>query len=107
MSTIVKDNVANNRYEIYLDDKLAGFEDYTLTSSVIAFNHTEVLPEFAGQGIAKRLTTEILEDARRRDLHVLPYCPYLAKFIAKHRDAYLDLVPIEKRKEFGLAQSLR
>ncbi len=104
MGTIVKDNVESNRYEIYVDDRLAGFEDYSLAPGRITFNHTEVFPEFAGKGVAPQLATEILEDARRRGLKVLPYCPYVAKFIAKNADKYLDLVPVENREGFGLAK---
>lgn len=105
MSTTVKNNETANRYEIFLDNELAGFEDYTLSPGVIAYNHTEVLPQFTGKGIAQQLAREILEEARSRGLMVLPYCPFIAKFIAKNQEAFLDLVPIEKREEFGLPQS--
>lgn len=105
MGTIVKNNEAKNRYEIFIDDQLAGFEDYTLSQGVIAYNHTETLPQFAGKGIAQQLARKILEEARNRDLKVLPYCPFIAKFIAKNQEAFLDLVPIERRGEFGLPQS--
>lgn len=105
MGTMVKNNEAESRFEIFVDDQLAGFEDYTLSPGMIAYNHTEVLPQFAGKGIAQQLAREILEEARRRGLKVLPYCPFVAKFIAKNQEAFLDLVPIEKRGEFGLPQS--
>lgn len=52
--------------------------------------------------MALELETYILEDARKRDLAVLPYCPYLASVIRKNPDAYLDLVPVPKRKQIGL-----
>jgi hypothetical protein len=32
---------------------------------------------------------------------VLPSCPYVAEFIGRHRDEYLDLVPVDRRSQFG------
>ncbi len=34
---------------------------------------------------------------------MLPHCPYVAQFIGGHRDDYLDLVPEDRRRQFGLA----
>jgi uncharacterized protein len=34
-------------------------------------------------------------------LAVLPYCPFVQGFIARHRE-YLDLVPVERRPKFAL-----
>ncbi len=107
MSATVKKNETTSRYEIFVDGELAGFEDYTLSPGVIAFNHTEVLPQFAGKGVAQQLAREILEDARGSGLKVLPYCPFVAKFIAKNLGSYLDLVPMEKRSVFGLPQNIQ
>jgi predicted GNAT family acetyltransferase len=41
------------------------------------------------------------DDARRRGLSVLPHCPYVRRFIDTHSDEYLDLVPPDRRPEFG------
>ena len=43
-----------------------------------------------------------LDDARRRELRVLPYCPFIRAFIEGH-DEYLDLVPETKRGAFALS----
>ena len=105
MTITVHDAPARSRYEIYDDDQLAGFSDYKLTSTKIAFTHTEVDPAFAGRGLAKQLVTEELDDARRRGLAVLPFCPYVRKVIAQNA-AYLDLVPEKDRERFGLAEEV-
>lgn len=98
----VHDNQAEHRYEIHDGDQLRGFADYELTAHRIAFTHTEVDPAFSGQGLARRLVGEALDDARRRGLLVLPVCPYVRTVIAKHPQRYLDLVPAEVRNRFGL-----
>jgi hypothetical protein len=44
----------------------------------------------------------VLDDARARGLDVLPHCPYVAAFVDGHREEYLDLVPRDRRAQFGL-----
>jgi len=104
MTVTVRDNPTENRYEIYDDNQLAGFSAYKLTGTTIAFTHTEVDPAFARRGLAKQLVTEELDDARRRGLAVLPFCPYVRKVIARNAATYLDLVPTKDRERFGLTQ---
>jgi predicted GNAT family acetyltransferase len=101
MSTTVRDNREAERFEISVDGKLAGFSEYRLARDRIAFTHTEVFDEFEGQGLAKVLVTHALDDVRGRGLGVLPFCPYVRKFISKN-PAYLDLVPERDRKRFDL-----
>lgn len=97
----VRDNPEQSRYEVYSGEQLAGFAEYTLDGTRVSFTHTETEPAFAGQGLAKRLVAEALEDVRGRGHAVLPYCPYVRKFLGKHPE-YVDLVPAEERAEFGL-----
>ncbi len=102
MSVTVRDNVDQTRYEVFVDDQLAGFEDYKLSPGRINFLHTEIDPSFTGQGLAATLVRFVLDDARSRDLSVRPYCPYVAKFIREHASQYLDLVPESDRERFDL-----
>lgn len=104
MTVTVRDNPDLHRYEIRDDDQLAGFTDYTLTAHAIAFTHTEVDEAFSGRGLARRLVVEELEDARRRGLAVLPFCPYVRKVIAGDPDRFLDLVPARDRARFDLPE---
>jgi predicted GNAT family acetyltransferase len=101
--TTIHDNQDLDRYEIHDDDQLAGFAAYELTDGTIAFTHTEVDPAFEGRGLARQLVTEALDDARKRDLAVLPQCSYVRKVIAKDPEQYLELVPSGERDRFGLA----
>lgn len=102
MTTTVRDNPEASRFEIHVDDALAGFADYRLSPGRIAFTHTEVDDAFAGQGLARQLVDEALTDVRRRDLAVLPFCPYVRRVIARNPEQYLDLVPESQRERFGL-----
>jgi uncharacterized protein len=105
VTVTVRDNPPENRYEIHDGEQLAGFSTYKLTSGTIAFLHTEIDPAFRGRGMAGQLIRAALDDVRRRGLAVLPYCPYVREFIARHADGYLDLVPLDRRERFNLTQT--
>ncbi len=84
-----------------MDGTLAGFTIYRDRPGLIAFIHTEVDDQFEGQGVGSTLVGEALQDARRRELEVLPFCPFVNSYIQKHPE-YLDLVPESRREAFGL-----
>lgn len=97
----VADNPDESRYEIRVNDELAGFSQYRRRSQALAFIHTEVDDRFEGQGLAGQLISFALDDARDRGLAVLPFCPFVKGYIERHPE-YLDLVPEEKRPNFDL-----
>jgi predicted GNAT family acetyltransferase len=97
----VHDNPDEQRYEAVVDGALAGFAAYRTQPGVIAFVHTEVEEAFEGHGVGSILIREALEDATRRGVEILPFCPFVNSFIAEHRE-FVDLVPGSRREEFGL-----
>jgi predicted GNAT family acetyltransferase len=101
----VVDAPERERFEIRVGDEVAGFTEYKLRGSLIAFVHTEVAPEHEGKGVASRLISGALDAARERGLTVLPFCPFVRGYIAKHPDEYLDLVPSDLRQHFELASN--
>ena len=100
---VVTDNPAASRYELHVGAELAGFVDYRLHGDgpVISLIHTEVKPAFRQAHLATHLARFSLDDARRRGLAVLPFCPYINSWIKKHPE-YTDLVPSDRRGDFGL-----
>lgn len=105
MATEVTRVDAEKRYEIRLDGELAGFVKFAERGEVIAFTHTETFPQFAGQGLATVLIVEALDDAERRGLGVMPFCPFVNKYIAEHPER-LHLVPESAREKFGLPAAM-
>jgi len=97
----VRDAPERERYEVTVDGVLAGHLDYMLREGLIALVHTEVEEHHEGQGLGSRLIRFALDDARRRELAVLPFCPFVKSFIERHRE-YADLVPANMRPRFGL-----
>jgi predicted GNAT family acetyltransferase len=98
----VRDNSEESRYEILVDGEVAGVSEYARTPGRIDFLHTEVEDRFGGHGLASRLIKAALDEARAAGEAVLPYCPFVRSFIAKHAE-YRDLVPEGDRARFGLA----
>jgi uncharacterized protein len=100
---VVTDNPASSRYELHVGTELAGFVAYLLRQhdTVISLLHTEIEPAFQGAHLATHLARFSLDDARKRGLAVLPFCPYITSWIKKHPE-YTDLVPQGQRADFGL-----
>jgi predicted GNAT family acetyltransferase len=98
----VHDNPFEGRYEIRLDGRTAGFTTYKSKPDLIAFLHTEVDPSLEGHGLGSRFVGSALDDARERGLEVLPFWPFVNEFIRRHRDDYVELVPADYRRQFGL-----
>jgi uncharacterized protein len=92
MSTEVRDNPARTRYELLVDGRLAGFALYRLDGERITIYHTEVEREYEGRGLGADLARAALDDVRRRGLVLVPRCPFIAGYIRRHPDEYLDLV---------------
>ncbi|MGC4862752.1 GNAT family N-acetyltransferase [Micromonospora sp. DT41] len=91
MSTLVEDNPAKNRFEILVDDALAGFTAYVPRGEVLVFTHTQVDRAFQGKGVGGALIRGTLDQVRARGGRLVPQCPFVAAFIDKHPD-YADLV---------------
>ena len=87
----VADHPERMRYEVQLDDQLAGFANYQRHAGQLVFTHTEIADAFEGQGLAGKLAKGALDDARARGLRVVPRCPFIAEWIRRHPD-YSDLV---------------
>ncbi len=101
MDLEVADNPDKDRFEILADGELAGFVQYHMRGDEIAFTHTQTDDRFRGHGIGGRLVQASLAAARERHLAVLPYCPFVRSWLAEHRE-YADLVPADRRQQFGL-----
>lgn len=88
----VQNNPEQNRYEIRLGDQLAGFAEYMLNDGLITFTHTEIDPSFEGKGLGSQLVRFALDDVRSTgERKVLPLCPFVKGWIAKHPD-HADLL---------------
>ena len=86
----VEHDVESSRFIVHRDGHLAEL-DYQLFSDKIVCTHTGVPRELEGRGVGGSLARVGLEWARARGLRVVPVCPFVAAFIARHPE-YVDLV---------------
>ncbi|MGB4135435.1 MAG: GNAT family N-acetyltransferase [Microbacterium sp.] len=78
--TVTRNDEAS-RYEIHSGDTLAGFAEFQRRPGEILFTHTEVDPAFRGGGVAGTLAAEALADAVASGDTIVPYCPFIAKYL--------------------------
>ncbi len=90
MPSAIRDNTALSRFELDAGGVTA-FMTYRLGDGVITLQHTETPPQARGQGIASRLVAGVLDIVRARGLKVIPRCPFVSAYIAKHPE-FSDLL---------------
>jgi predicted GNAT family acetyltransferase len=90
MTSTVRDNPAQNRFEMDLGDSLA-IAAYRSSAGVVAIHHTEVPPQHGGQGVGSALVRGALDIIRARNEKVQPRCPFVSAFIRKNPE-YRDLL---------------
>jgi predicted GNAT family acetyltransferase len=99
---VVTDNPPLHRFDVTVDGAAAGFAAYHDHGNRRTFTHTEVDDAYEGQGVGSTLVRHVLDDARTRHLEVIPVCPFVREYVARHRDEYVDLVPEPMRQKFDL-----
>jgi predicted GNAT family acetyltransferase len=83
MPSAIRDNTTLSRFELDAGGVTA-FMTYRLGNGTITLQHTETPPQARGQGIASRLVAGVLDIVRARGLKVIPRCPFVSAYIAKH-----------------------
>ena len=79
----VRDDRAASRFELEADGAVA-FAAYRREGDAIVFTHTVVPDELRGTGIGSRLIAGALAEVRGEGLKVVPQCPFVADYLAKH-----------------------
>ena len=87
MAAEVTDKEERNRYEIRESGELAGYSRYRDEDGRRVFLHTEIKPDFEGQGLGRVLAQEALADARSKGLEIAAECPFISGYIRDHPEA--------------------
>ena len=90
MTTEVRNNSEQSRYELTIDGEVVGIADYHVVGDVVVFPHTEIEGARRGQGLGAQLVQYALDDVRSTNRRVDPRCWYVAEFIAENPE-YGDL----------------
>ncbi len=77
------DNTEKNQYEFHVEGKIALIQ-YINKRGRIYLTHTEVPASLKNRGIGSSLVLSALEDVKKRDLKLVPLCPFVAAYIKRH-----------------------
>ena len=91
MSSEVIHDEKDKKFFINKDGKEARLKYKMEDEQTINFTSTFVPEEFRGEGIAQQLTEYALNFARQKNYSVVATCPYISKFISKHKE-YQDML---------------
>jgi uncharacterized protein len=91
MSSEVGCNDGEQRFEIYLDGRLAGVAEFYERDVAVVFPHTLIDADLRGRGLATELVKYALDDVRASGTRVIARCWYVAQFIDDHGE-YAELL---------------
>ena len=80
-----------NRSAAYKNGNLIGECEFVVNDNKWNIVHTGVRPAFEGQGIARRLLNKVVEQARIRNMKIVPICSY-AKKVMERKEEYKDVL---------------
>ena len=86
----VTNNTKAHRFEVEIEGELAVLE-YHETPTVVDLHHTEVPPALEGRGVGGALARAGLEYAKQLGKQVVPTCPFVRTYIARHPE-WIDIV---------------
>ena len=88
----VVDNPQLQRFEARVDGVVAGEIVYReRADGRLVLLHTHVDHQFEHKGIGGRLVAGALEDVRSRGRTIVPLCPFVRSYLARHPE-YADVV---------------
>ena len=81
----IRDDREAKRYALDIESQTAVVM-YNEAGGGLMITETLVPQRLEGRGIASRLAKHVIEDARERELLILPVCPFFAAYFQKHPD---------------------
>jgi predicted GNAT family acetyltransferase len=84
MSSDIRHDPARKRFTLDKGGAVAYITYREVDAHTLDLDHTFVPPALRGGGIASELTEHALRYARGRGAKVIPSCPFVATYIARH-----------------------
>jgi predicted GNAT family acetyltransferase len=109
----IRNNPERGRFEVLDADAVIGQAAYVDNAGETQriFYHTVISEEYGGRGLAGVLAAQALDETVAAGLMIVPVCPYIKKYLAKHPGyAASVLAPTPAHLEFvraALAQRVR
>ncbi|MEP6651270.1 MAG: GNAT family N-acetyltransferase [Lapillicoccus sp.] len=90
VETVVRDHPAEQRYEITVAGRMAGFAAYLDRpggeggGQRRVFVHTEIDPNYEGQGLGGVLARGAFADVRASGRRAVAVCPFVSVYVKRH-----------------------
>lgn len=86
----IKFELENKKAVAYDEGKEIGKLTFSVNGNVWSIEHTFVDKNYGGQGIAKKLVKITVDEAKKRDIKIIPVCSYVKKEFEKN-DEYKEV----------------
>jgi predicted GNAT family acetyltransferase len=82
----IRNNPERSRFEVLDADAVIGQAAYVDNAGEAQriFYHTVISEEYGGRGLAGALAAQALDETVAAGLMIVPVCPYIKKYLAKH-----------------------
>ncbi|MGI5058620.1 GNAT family N-acetyltransferase [Treponema pectinovorum] len=87
----VKFEALKNKSAAYDAQTEIGYCSFIADGDIWTVNHTVVDEKYGGQGIAKRLLTCVVENAKSQGKKIKPVCSYVVREFEKHPELYKEV----------------
>ena len=91
MAIVIRHDSDSRRFAADVDGATAYIAYREIEGRALDLDHTFVPKASRGGGIASQLTAHALEYAREHGFRVVPSCPFVAAYVARHSE-YHDLL---------------
>jgi predicted GNAT family acetyltransferase len=90
LELLLLDTKDKERYEVLVadDGTVVATVTYRLGKKWMALLHTEVQQGFEGRGMGSRTASLVFDDARSRDLKIIPKCPFILRWLERHPEQH-------------------
>jgi predicted GNAT family acetyltransferase len=83
MNFKLDNNVVDNQFVIYDEEKQVGYINYEIEDNIIRLTYIFVNPKYRGQGLTTKLMDYATDIIRDKKLKAIPICPVIKKVIQK------------------------
>ncbi len=80
-----------NRSVAYDKNIEVGESTFSKSEKLWIIDHTVIENDYGGQGISRKLIAELVEQARKNNVKIMPLCPFAKKEFEK-RPEYSDVI---------------
>ncbi|MUK00492.1 hypothetical protein GM708_00240 [Vibrio cholerae] len=97
-----RDNSLFSRFELFSDGTMVGHVKYEMKGAHAVLIQAVVDPRFDAVDVEPALIRQVLLNAHRRRIAVVPYCPRVREFLAEFPQ-YRTLLPPDQRRKLEAA----